>query len=85
MNIFLEGLYSGIFNLMKLMAALPGFSEDFRKLSNLVYKEDIYREQKKFLLKCRFYNLHPKHIDFITQKTKTTACFPITVKLNKIT
>ena len=49
--------------------------KDFRILSNLMYKEDIYWERKNFLLKCRFYNLHPKHIDYITQQTKNNHMF----------
>ena len=71
-----------IFNLLFKMYDL-NTKKDFRILSNLMYKEDIYREQKKFLLKCRFYNLHPKHIDFITQQTKDNHTFSYNCQLNQ--
>ena len=53
----------------------------------MLYKEKQSREQCKFLIKCRFFNIFPKHLQCITKNLKDNYMFSkkCVTKQNKLT
>ena len=60
--------------------------KQFYKLTKTLYDLKYYNERKKFLIKCRFYCLVPKHLNFITKNVRNNHMFSnkCKVKQNKL-
>ena len=57
--------------------------KSFQNLTKFLYNEKCYRDRKKFLTKCRFYRVVPKHLDYITKNVSKTYMFSKKCKLKQ--